>query len=139
MVAFGEAIGDQAASAFAGLQGAGEKLREGGVGAQDRAVALDRGDGHGRGIEEAGETHLRRAQASSAGSSPGARLRTSVRDGAGRAVMAEGDAVQQPHRQTQPVAALQVEVDLFGVDVPGGPDAKRQQRGGVAGHEIGRA
>ena len=54
------------------------------------------------------------ARKSSAGSSPGARLSTSVREAPGNAVLAEGDAMQQPHRQALAVAPLQIDIELLG-------------------------
>ena len=122
----GDAVGDQPPSARAVLQGARQQLGEGRVGALDRAVAVDRGDGHGRGIEESRKPHLGRA-----GFLGGLLARRAVERqrarGAGKAVMAIGDAMQQAHRQSQSVAAAQVEVDLLGAHGGGRPLAGVEQ------------
>ena len=123
----------QAASAFSGFQRAGEKFGKGGVGAQDGAVALDRGDGHGRGVEEAGETHFRGAQGFSAGSPPGARLRTRVREAPGapswpkRRDAAAAPAGAEPSRRLRSTSNCSVRT-VAGRDRMPAPAARRRRR-----------
>ena len=52
-------------------------------------------------------------------SSPGERLSTSVREAPGLPVLAEGDAVIEPHRQELAVAAAQIEVEGLRAHVAG--------------------
>ncbi len=131
----GDAIDDQPLSGGGILQGAGHQPGEGGVGAQDHAVAVDAGDRHRGGVEETRETHfrrpgfLRRLLAGRAVERERARR-------AGRAVMAIGDPVQQARGQATPVAAAQVEVDLLGAHRIGRAEARGQHGGVIAGDDV---
>ena len=93
-----------------------EEAEEGGVGAADRAVPVDRGDGDRRVVEEAGETDFGGPQ----------RLRpflarAPVEDnGAGRArgaARSDRDAVEKPHRQALAATLDEIEVDRLGAIV----------------------
>ncbi len=57
--------------------------------------------------------------------------------GARHAVGAEGELVEQPHRQRAAAAGLQIEVEHLGLDLARRGAQRRQQRGAVAGDEVG--
>ena len=113
-----------------------EQARERCVRAGDRAVGVERGDGHGGGVEEARKAHLRGAQI------VGRLLAVGPFDhqGSGRtrhAIGRERDPVQHANRNVDAVAALQVDVELFGLHVAGASRDHAEQRRPVSYHDIG--
>ena len=57
--------------------------------------------------------------------------------GAGRAVGAERDLVEQPHRHRAPAAGLEVDVHHLGLHLAGRRGERGEQRGAVAGDDVG--
>ena len=132
---FGNAAIDRTLRRVGALQRLGHQLGEGGVGALDPAVAIDDRHRHRRREEDAGEAHLGGAQILG-------RLlaRRAIEDerarGARQTILAEGDPVQQPHRQALAVAALQIEIELIGDDIARRAGNACEQNGTAAGDEI---
>ena len=82
---------------------------------------------------------MKRTSAARCGSaaSPRARLSTSVREAPGRAVGAERDLVEQPHRHRAAAAGLEVEVEDLGLHLAGSGGERGKQRRAVAGDDVG--
>ena len=114
-----------------------EQPGERAIGAGDPPVPVDRGDRQRRVVEEAGEPHLGGALALRhvlAGRAVEHQRPRRSR----RAVIREGDAVEEPHRQALAAALAQVEVMDLGPDLAGAADHTGQQRRAVARHEVGQ-
>ena len=117
-----------------------EALRQFGearIGAHHRAAAVDGRDRHRRMVEEAHEAHFGgalRVEMLVAGAADHQRAR-----GAGRAVGAEGQLVIEPHRHGLAAAHAQIDVEDLGLDLAGHRHDRGQQRGAVAGDDVGRA
>ena len=113
-----------------------EQPREQRIGAHDAAVAIDGRDRHRRVVEEPHEADLGgalRIGAVVAGAIEHQRAR-----GAGPAVGAEREPVEQANRQRAAVAGLQIEVEHLGPDLAGCGAQRGQQRRAVAGDEVGQ-
>ncbi len=109
--------------------------REQRIGADDAPFPIDGGDRHRGIVEEAHEADFGgalRIGAVVAGAVEHERAR-----GAGRAVGAEGELVEQPHRQLAAAAGLQIEIDDFGFQLARRGSQRGQERGAVAGDEVG--
>ena len=102
----------------------------------DAPGAIDRRDRDRRVVEEAREAHLR-GPLSFVDFAAGERLRTSVRDAPMPPVLAEGDAVIEPHRQELAVAAAQIEIEGLGAHAAGLARERRHHRHHVARHDVG--
>ena len=131
---FGDEVDEPPPSRPAG-EGPLEQAEEGGVGAADRAVPVDGGDGDRRVVEEAGEADLGSTQ----------RLRPLLAraavedDGAGRARRAVGgdrNAVEKPHRQALAAPLDEVEVDGLGAVVAALGEHAGKQRHALAADQI---
>ena len=112
------------------------QLGEPGIGAHHRAGAVDGRDRHRGMIEEAHEADFGgalRVGMLVAGAADHQRAR-----GAGRAVGAERQLVIEPHRHGLAAAHPQVDVEHLGLDLAGHRHDRGQQRGAVAGHDVGQ-
>ncbi len=112
-----------------GLRPGRSQAGEGGVGAQDGAVAVDGGDRHRRRVEEAGEADLGLAADVGTGLAGGAVEDERAR-GAGAAVAAEGDLVVQAHRERRAIAALEIDVEHLDAHIAGMAADGLDERGG---------
>ena len=107
LVLVGDQIGERARAVRSDAR---EHAQERRVGAPDAALAVDRRDGDGRVVEEAGEAHLGRAQRFRH-LLAGRAVEHHRAGGAGRAVDGHRHAVEQAHRQALAVGAHEVEID----------------------------
>ena len=97
----------------AGARQRAEQLRERRVGVNDAPGAIDRRDRDGRVVEEAREAHLR-GPLSFVDFAAGGAVENERPGCAHPAVLAEGDAVIEAHRQELAVAAAQIEIEGLG-------------------------
>ena len=109
------------------LHGVAGQAHEGCVGAQNPSLLVDGRDGHGRLVEETGESHLGGAQVFG-GLLAGRAIEHQGPGGAGLPILPEGDPVQQPHWQALPIATLEVNIELFGLH-GAGPARHRRHEG----------
>ena len=122
------ALGDHGEDrAVVALERAFEGRRKARIAACDAPMPVDGGDGHRRVLEEAHEAHFRGALRVAA-VVLGAVEHQGAR-GARRAVGAEGDLVEQPHRHRFAAARAQIEVEHFRLHLA--------RRGGERGEELG--
>ena len=106
-VALGDDVEDRAVGGAFALEHRMEQRGQKGHSTRDLALLVDRGDRHGRVVEEARESHLGgalRVGAVVAGAVEHQRAR-----GSGHPVGAEGDLVEQPRRQRVPAAGLEID------------------------------
>ena len=97
-------------------------------------MLVDGRDRHRRVLEEAHEAHFGgalRVGAAVAGAIEDERAR-----GAGRAVGAEGDLVEQPRRNGAAAAGLEVDVENLGLHVAGHRRQRGEQRRALARHDV---
>ena len=133
-IALGDDREDRAVAVALALEHRVEQPREPRVRARDPALLVHRGDRHRRVLEEAHEAHLGGALRI------GAVVACAVEDegarGTRRAVGAEGDLVEQPHRNRPAAAGLEVDVEHLGLHVARHRRQRGEQRGALAGHDV---
>ena len=120
------------------LEGVGEEPGESGVGAAHASGVVERRDRHRRRIEEACEFDLDGAQillrllAGSAVERERARA-------ARRAVLSEGDAMQEAHGQRAAIPALEIEIDLLRADLARRAGVDGEQRRAIVGDDVAQS
>ena len=136
-VALGDHGADRPMAAFAAVaaQHRVEQPREQRIGAHDAAVAVDGRDRHRRMVEEAHEADF--GGALRIGAVVMGTIEHEGARGARHAVGTEGELVEQPHRQSAAAAGFQIEIEHLGLDLARRGAQRRQQRGAVAGDEVG--
>ena len=97
---------------------------------------IDRGDRHGRRIEESREANLGGAQILADVFARRAVEHQRAR-GAGQPGAGKGDAVQQANRQELAFTTLEIDVEALGRHLPGAAGDDAEQRRAVGGHDVG--